>query len=127
MTSIVDTKVILKLQFCRAFNLVTVNCDDQCVYKQIPIDIINTDFPRGLDPGNGHPHGTELPPVDVNLKLRPDCKAHIKELFPDLFEGVGTMDSAEVKLNVDPPVPPVVELPRKIPHAMMDPFKKEID
>ena len=26
-----------------------------------------------------------LPPVDVETKLRPDCKAHIMELFPDLF------------------------------------------
>ena len=30
------------------------------------------------------------------------------ELYPDLFEGVGTMDSAKVKLDVDPSIPPVV-------------------
>ena len=33
VTNLVDTKVILGLQFCRAFNLVTVNCNDNCVCK----------------------------------------------------------------------------------------------
>ena len=54
VTDIVDTKVILGLQFCRAFNLVQINCDDQCVCKQIAVDIINSEFLRGLDPGNSH-------------------------------------------------------------------------
>ena len=92
------------------------------------VDIINSDFPRGLDPGN--PHSTnlpKLPPVDVNLKLRPDCKAHIMELYPDLFEGVSTIQGAEVKLDVDPSIPPVVQPPRKIPQAMVEPLKQEID
>ena len=61
------------------FNLVQINCDDQCVCKQIAIDIINSEFPRGLDPGNSDSTKmkSQPPPVDVNLKLRPDCKAHI--------------------------------------------------
>ena len=35
------------------------------------IDIINSEFPRGLDPGN--PHSTnspKLPPVDMNLTVK---------------------------------------------------------
>ena len=48
------------------------------------------------------------------------------ELYPDLFEGVGTIDGAEVKLDIDPSVPPVVQPPRKIPQAMIEPLK-EID
>ena len=128
VTGIVDTKVILGLQFCRVFNLVPINCDEQCVCKQIAVNVINSKFPRGLDPGN--PHSTNLPkspPVDVNLKLRPDCKAHIMELYPDLFESVSTIDGAEVKLDVDPSIPPVVQPPRKIPQAMMEPLQKEIE
>ena len=39
--------------------------------------------------------------VDINLKLRPDCKAHVMELFPDLFDGVGTIKDAVVKLDVN--------------------------
>ena len=63
----------------------------------------------------------------MNLKLRPDWKAHIMELYPDLFEGVSTNQSAKVKLDVDPNIPSVVQPPRKIPSAMVKPLKKEID
>ena len=49
---IVDTKVILGLQFCRAFNLVTVNCNDQFECKKVAIDVVNSEFLQGLDPGN---------------------------------------------------------------------------
>ena len=35
MTDLTDTKVILGLNFCRAFNLVMVNCDEHCVCKKI--------------------------------------------------------------------------------------------
>ena len=49
------------------------------------------------------------------------------ELYPDLFEGGGTMDGAKVKLDVGPSIPPVVQPPRKIPQAMIEPLKKEID
>ena len=30
------------------------------------------------------------------------------ELYPDLFESVGTMDGAQVKLDIDLSIPPVV-------------------
>ena len=128
ITDIIDTKVILGLQFCRAFNLVKILCDDSCVHKQITVDIINSEFPRGLDPSN--PYSTNSPkppPVDVNLKLRSDCKAHVMELYPDLFDGVGTIQGAKVKLDVDPNIPPVVQPPRKIPSAMVKPLKTEIN
>ena len=36
------------------------------------------------------------------------------------------MDGAKVKLDVDPSIPPVVQPPRKIPQAMIEPLK-EID
>ena len=49
------------------------------------------------------------------------------ELYPDLFEGVGSMDGVQVKLDVDPSIPPVVQPPRKIPQAMINPLRKEID
>ena len=104
ITDIIDTKVILGLQFCQAFNLVQINCDEHCECKRVAVDIINSEFPRGLDPGNGT-NSPKPPPVDVNLKLRPDCKAHVMELYPDLFEGVSIIQGAKVKLDVDPNVP----------------------
>ena len=49
------------------------------------------------------------------------------ELFPNLFNGVGAIKDAIVKLDVDPTITPVVQPPCKIPQAMTDPLKKEID
>ena len=37
------------------------------------------------------------------------------------------MDGAQVKLDIDPSIPPVVQPPRKITQAMTEPLKKEID
>ena len=129
VTNLVDTKVILGLQFCRAFNLVSVNCNDNCVCKEVAVEALNTEFPRGLDPA-GSTMQNRLPPpppVNVNTKLRPDCKQHILELFPELFDGIGTMKDAEVILDVNPDIEPVVQPPHKIPQAMVKPLKCEID
>ena len=46
VTNLVNTKVILGLQFCRAFNLVTVNCNDNCVCKEVAVEALNAEFPR---------------------------------------------------------------------------------
>ena len=127
VTDIVDTKVILGLNFCRTFNLVTVNCDDQCICKQITVDIINSEFPKGLEVPNQQKNPAKPHPVDTNLKLRPDCKAHILELFPDLFDRVCTIKDAIIKLDVNESITPVIQPPRKIPQAMVELLKHEID
>ena len=128
VTNLVDTKVILGLQFCRAFNLVSVNCDDNCICKEVAVEALNAEFPRGMDPAGSTMQNRPPPsPVDVNTKLRPDCKQHILELFPELFDGIGTMKDAEVILDVNPDVEPVVQPPHKIPQAMVEPLKCEID
>ena len=44
--------------------------------KKVAVDVINFEFPRGLDPGNTSAEA-KPPPVDINLKLTPDCKAHV--------------------------------------------------
>ena len=38
-----------------------------------------------LDPGSTMQNRPPPPPVDINTKLRQDCKAHILELFPELM------------------------------------------
>ena len=49
------------------------------------------------------------------------------ELFPELFEGIDTIKDAIVKLNVDQNVTPIVQPPRKIPQAMVEPLRHEIE
>ena len=88
VTDINDTKILLGLNFCRVFNLVTVNCDEQCVCKKIAIDVIN-EFPKGLDVPNQRTRQSLPPPVDIETKLRADCKSHIMVLFPTFLMELG--------------------------------------
>ena len=97
--------------------------------KEVAVEALNTEFPKGLDPA-GSTMQNRLPPpppVNVTTKLRPDCIQHIPELFPELFDGIGTMKDAEVILDVNPDIEPVVQPPHKIPQAMVKPLKHEID
>ena len=127
VTDINDTNILLGLNFCRAFNLVTVNCDDSCVCKKIAVDVLN-EFLRGLSIPNQNTIQPPLPePVDIETRLRPDCKAQIMELFPDLFNGIGTLNDADVKLDIDDSITPVIQPPRKIPQAMVEPLECEIE
>ena len=119
VTDIADTKILLSLTFCKVFNLVKILCDDDCVCKKMVVDVLN-EFPTGLDVPKQNPHQVNLPPVDI--KLRPDCKMHIMELFPELFKGIGTIKDAIVKLNVDQHVTPIVQSPKKIPQVMVKPL-----
>ena len=131
ITDLNDTKILLGLNFCKSFDLVKIQCDEHCVCKKVAVKILyeaisNKKFPRGLDIPS-QKQTRQMMPVDVNTKLRADCKAHIMELFPDLLEGIGTMKNAIVKLHVDKSVPPIVQLPRKIPQVMVEPLKSEIE
>ena len=128
VTNLTDSKILLGLTFCKAFNLVKIICDDDCSCKKVAVDILN-EFPAGLDVPKPKQKQDQvhLPLVDIHTKLRPDCKAHIMELFPELFDGIGTIKDVIVKLNVDDSITPVIQPPRKIPQAMLDPLKQEIE
>ena len=127
ITNMNDAKVILGTRSCQEFNLVKIVCDDKCSCKTSEVMSINQEFPVGLSVPNVKPK-IVLPPVDLNMKIDvTDPKAHIMNLFPDLFEGIGTMENVQVHLDVNPEIEPVVQAPRKIPHSMMEPLKAELD
>ena len=65
-------------------------CDDKCSCKTAEIMSINQEFPVGLSVPNAKlKPRLVLPPVDLNTKIDvTNPKAHIMNLFPDLFEGV---------------------------------------
>ena len=126
ITNLTDSKILLGLTFCKTFDMVKVICDD-CVCKKKMVEVLN-EFPAGLNvPKQMKMNQVYLPPVDVHTKLRSNCKAHVMELFPELFDGVGTIKDAIVKLNVDQSIIPVIQPLRKIPQAMVDPLKQEIE
>ena len=127
ITDVNDSKVILGAKSCQEFNLVKIVCDDKCPCKTAEIMSINQEFPVGLSVPDVKPR-IILPPVDLNTKIDvTDPKAHIMNLFPDLFEGVSTMENVQVHLDVNPEIEPVVQAPRKIPHSIMEPLKAELD
>ena len=54
-------------------------------------------------------------------------KAHVMQLYPDLFDGFGTTKNAVVHLDVKPDASPVVCSPRRVPDALPDSLKEELD
>ena len=128
ITNVNDAKVILGTKSCQEFSLVKIVCDDKCSCKTSEVMSINQEFPVGLSVPNAKPPKMVLPPVDLNMTIDVNNpKTHIMNLFPDLFEGVGTMENVQVHLDVNPEIEPVVQAPRKIPHSMMEPLKAELD
>ena len=100
ITDLNDTKILLGLNFYKSFDLVKIQCDEHCICKKVAVDILNetisnNEFPRGLDVPS-QKETRQMIPVIVNTRLRVGCKAHIMELFPVLFEGIGTMKNAIV-------------------------------
>ena len=45
VTSVNDNKVILGLNLCIQFNLISMHCCDNCDCKKVSLDIINNEFP----------------------------------------------------------------------------------
>ena len=69
-----------------------------------------------------------LPPVPLDTKIdEADPKAHVMKLYPDLFDGLRTIKNAMVHLDVKPDAVPIVCSPRRVPDALRDPLKEELD
>ena len=75
---------------------------------------------------------TDLKLVTINneVKKRPlgDTKLRQKILheYADVFQGIGCFEQ-ECKIILDPNVPPVVHAPRRVPVALRDALKEELD
>ena len=69
-----------------------------------------------------------LPPVPLNTKIdETNLKAHVMRLYPDLFDGVGTIKNAVVHLDVKPGAIPIVCSSRRVPDRLRDSLKEELD
>ena len=69
-----------------------------------------------------------LPPVPLNTKIdETNLKAYVMQLYPDLFEGLGTIKNAVVHLDVKPDASPIVCMPRRVPDTLRDSLKKELE
>ena len=69
-----------------------------------------------------------LPQVPLDIKTdETNPKAHVMKLYPDLFDGVGTIKNAVIHLDVKPDAVPIVCSPRRVPDALKRSFKVELD
>ena len=121
------TKIIFGLQLCIDLGLIVIQCDDECKFKKVQIAETSSSTPventQDYDDRN-----SMLPPVPLNTKINEtNLKAHIMQLYPDLFDGVRTIKNAVVHLDVKPGAIPIVCSPRRVPDALRDLLKAELD
>ena len=127
VTDVPDTKIILGLRLCIDLGLIVIKCNNECRYKNVQVAeassstlIENTQ--RSDD------QSSILPPVPLNTKIdETDLKAHIMQLFPDLFDGLRTIKDVVVHLDVKPNATPIVCSPRRVPDTLQDPLKEELE
>ena len=87
-------------------------------HHQLPIENIQEPDDKSLS----------LPPVPLNKRINEtNPKAHVMQLYPNLFDGVATIKNAMVHLDVKSDASPVVCLPRRVPDALRDPLKEELE
>ena len=60
-------------------------------------------------------------------EVRSDFANQLKAQYPKVFTGVGKLKDFELKLHVDPNVPPVAQELRRVPFALRDKVKAKID
>ena len=69
-----------------------------------------------------------LPTVPFNTKIdETNPKAHVMQLYPDLFDEVGTIKNAMVHFDIKPGAIPIVCSPRRVPDVLRDSLKEELD
>ena len=54
------------------------------------------------------------------------AKAHILNEYTDVFDGIGCFED-EYHITLDTTVPPLVHYPRRVPVALREPLKEELD
>ena len=91
------------IEACKAMDLISINTQNICAVKEMRTSTTGAQ---------------SLPP--------PLTKDFIIERYADLFDGVGLLDR-EVHLEVDRTVPPVRIPPGRLPVAIKDRIKTELD
>ncbi|EDO28583.1 predicted protein [Nematostella vectensis] len=94
---------ILGLPTCTAMKLVTLN--------------------HSLSKDQAEP--AKIRPAQVP-KDDPEAKAALLRQYADCFEGIGCF-SGEFHITLDPTVPAVVHPPRRVPEALQEPLRKELE
>ena len=107
--------------------LIVIKCNDECRCKNVQVteasSLILIENTQRSDN-----QSSTLPPVSLDTKIdETNPKAHIMQLYPDLFDRLGTIKNAVVHLDVKPDASPVICSPRRVPDTFCDSLKEELD
>ena len=126
---------ILGMRACQDMELLSVNTDNICAVDTAAAD----SRPSTLPPSSSRPTAAKQSVAGGSPPPRPTAKQPVRSALPspltkdavisayaDLFTGVGLLEG-DVHLEVDPSVPPVQMPQRKLPVAIRDRVKEELD
>ena len=129
VTNIPNTKIILELGLCIDLGFIVVQCDDDCKSLKVHVQVAETSSSTPIENKQGHDDkNSTLPPVPLYTKIiETNAKAHVMQLYQDLFDTVGTIKNAFFHLDVKPGATPIVCSPRRVPDALRNLLKAELD
>ena len=96
ITDVHDAKIIPGLRLCIDLGLIVMRCDDECRCKNVHVaetsSLALIENTQRFDD-----RSSTLPPVPLNTKIdETNLKAHVMKLYPDLFDGLGTIKNAVI-------------------------------
>ena len=108
-------------------DLIAIKCDDECRCKKVQVaEASSSTLIENIQRSDDQ--SSTLPPISLDTKIdETNLKAQIMQLYPDLFDGLGTIKNAVVHLDVKPDASPVVFSPRRVLDALHDSLKEELD
>lgn len=108
-------------------------CIVKCEHEGVQYD---TKFYITEDDGSailGLPSAQAMQLITVNCEIKTDeqtghisNKTELIQQYPNVFDGIGKMQG-QYHININPNVPPTVHAPRKVPIALRDRIKSELD
>ena len=116
-----DSRSVLGLDSCKKLDLIQVMC---AVHKK-PAKIAGTESSE-LQEHKAIKVETANKIKQVSNKFDEDMKCEIKQMYPEVFNGLGNLEPA-YHMQIEENAMPVIHAPRKIPAALRDKLKFELE
>ena len=81
---------------------------------------------ENIDSNNLNVQGPKYMHPNSDVRTRPpiSSKGELKEMYPELSPGIGTLKNYRYYIELDPKVKPVIHLPRKITYLYSQNWRK---
>lgn len=122
MVTELGSELILGIDFCKQFDLVTVA--DTCIQRQVNVSAVHITEESEANYSELRQKWGQYIPLG---KKTGDPLEDVKQLFPEMFDGQVGLFDGEVELKLSPEAKPVQLPPRAIPQSVLPELKKELD